>query len=204
MAMRARSSGAFFICLLAACGGHGPSTPSTLPSTQPGSGTSAMQTIVGATVNQAAMNTAMTVSPDGLSRTTTFPCPDGGSMSMTFSSTGPATSGTFTTSSRMEFNACRSQSVTINGDPALLMDGTSTITTGTGATPSSVSMTTHMTGGLRFDGPGASGRSRYDCTMTMAFQIGSDGKATQPTMTSTGTITWEQPLGTVFVRPCGA
>jgi hypothetical protein len=37
-----------------------------------------------------------------------------------------------------------------------------------------------------------------------SFEI---GNATQPqpsmSITSSGTITWEQPLGTVTVRPCG-
>ena len=91
------------------------------------------QSIVAATVSQAAMNTAMTVSPDGLSRTITFPCADGGSMSMTFTSTtGAVLSGTFTSSSRIEFTECRTQTVTINGDPAILMDGAYTFGTATG------------------------------------------------------------------------
>ena len=150
------------------------------------------------------MNTAMTVSPDGLSRTATFPCKDGGSMSMIFTSpTGAVLSGTFTSSSRIEFTECRSQSVTINGDPAILMDGTYTFGTATGSAPSSLTATTRMTGGLRFDGAGTPGRARYDCTMTISIQIGSNGTPAQQTNTASGTITWEQPLGTVVVRPCG-
>jgi hypothetical protein len=62
-----------------------------------------------------------------------------------------------------------------------------------------------MTGGLRFDAAaGTSGRARYDCTMMISMQIGSDGTPAQPTITSSGTITWEQPLGTVAVHSCGA
>ncbi len=108
-----------------------------------------------------------------------------------------------TTSSRIEFTDCRSQTVTINGDPAVMMDGTYTFATTTGNTPSSMTATTRMTGGLRFDTAGVPGRARYDCTLMMSMQIGSDGTPAQPTITSSGTITWEQPLGTVTVRPCG-
>ena len=191
--------------LLAGCGGQGASAPSPLTSsTPPGPGTSTAQSIVAATVSQAAMNTAMTISQDGLSRTVTVPCADGGSMSMTFTSTtGAAVSGALTSSSRLEFTECRTQTVTINGDPALLMDGTYTFATATGSASSTMTATTRMTGGLRFDAAGTPGRARYDCTMMMSMQIGSNGPVAQPTIMSSGTITWEQPLGTVVVRPCG-
>jgi len=158
-------------------------------------------------VNQAAMNTAITVSRLGPSPVVTVPCADGGSMSMTFGSpTQPISSGTFTSSSRLEFTDCRTQTVTINGDPFIMMDGTYTFTTGTGNVPSSMTATTRMTGGLRFDAAGMPGRARYDCTMTTSMPIPANGSSTQPvlaTITSSGTITWEQPLGTVSVRPCG-
>jgi hypothetical protein len=36
----------------------------------------------------------------------------------------------------------------------------------------------------------------------MSMQI-VNGTPSQPSITSSGTITWEQPLGTVSVRPCG-
>ena len=200
--MRACPSGAFLIALglLAGCGGQGPSAPSPLMPP----GTSTTQSIVAATVSQAAMNTAMTVSPDGLSRTITFPCADGGSMSIAVTTTtGAVQSGTLTSSSRIEFTECRRQTVTINGDPAILMDGAYTFGTATGSIASSVTATTRMTGGLRFDAAGTPGRARYDCTMMMSMQIGSNSPPAQPTITSSGTITWEQPLGTVAVHPCG-
>jgi hypothetical protein len=95
------------------------------------------------------------------------------------------------------------QTVTIDGDPAILIDGTYTFSTVTRGVPSSMTATTRMTGGLRFDTSGTPGRARYDCTMTISMQIGSDGIAGQPAFTSSGTITWEQPLGTLAVRPCG-
>ena len=203
--MRACLSGAFLVAvgLLAGCG-QGPSAPSPLiPSTPSGASASITQSLVAAAVSQAAMSTAMTVSPDGLSRTFTFPCADGGSTSVTLTSTmGALQSSTFTSSSRLEFTECRRQTVTVNGDPAILMEGAYTFGTSTGGMPSSVTSTTRMTGGLRFEAAGTLGRARYDCTMTMSMQI-VNGTPAQPTMTSSGTITWEQPLGTVTVRPCG-
>ena len=60
-----------------------------------------------------------------------------------------------------------------------------------------------MTGGLRFDVAGTTGRARYDCTTTISMQIGGPGTPTQPTITSSGTITWKQPLRTAAVMPCG-
>ena len=205
--MRACTSGASLIVLglLAGCGGQGPSAPSQLtPPTPSGPGTSTTQSIVAAAMSQAVLNTAMTVTVNGPSRTMSFPCADGGLMSMTFDTPASGfTSGTLTTSSRIEFIDCRNQTVTMNGDPAILIDGTYTFGSGTGTLPSSMTSTTRMTGGLRFDAAGVAGRARYDCTMTMSMQIGSNGTPAQPTVTSTGTITWAQPLGTVAVMPCG-
>jgi hypothetical protein len=205
--MRACTSGAFLIVLglLAGCGGQGPSAPSQLkPPTASGPGTSTTQNIVAAAMSQAVLNTTLTVTLNVQSRTMSFPCADGGSMSMTFDTPSSiATSGPLTTSSRIEFIDCRNQTVTMNGDPAILIDGTYTFGSGTGTLPSSMTSTTHMTGGLRFDAAGVAGRARYDCTTTMSMQMSSTGPVTQPAVTSSGTITWEQPLGTVMVRPCG-
>jgi hypothetical protein len=201
-AMRAHPFGAFVILgLLAGCGGQSPSAPAAIPSVP---GTSSTLGIVAAAVNQATAKMAMTVSPDGLSRATTVPCADGGSTSVTVTSAGTVTSPTFSSSSRIEFTDCRSQSVTINGDPAIVMDGTYTFERTTGGTVSSVTATTRMTGGLRFDAPGTSGRARYDCTLTISMQINADGTPGPPTIGGSGTITWEQPIGRVSVQSCGA
>jgi len=146
----------------------------------------------------------MSVSPDGLSHTITAPCADGGSTSVTVTSTGSVTSSTFSSASRIEFTDCRSQTVTINGDPAIVMEGTYTFdSTATGAV-SHMTATTRMTGGLRFDASGTSGRARYDCTLTISMQIGADGAPGPPTIAGSGTITWEQPLGRVSIQSCGA
>lgn len=201
--MRARLFSAFVILgLLAGCGGQSPAAPAAIPSA-PGAGTSGTLGIVAAAVNQATART-ITVSPDGLSRTITFPCADGGSTSVTATSTGTVTSATFSSSSRIEFTDCRSQTVTINGDPAIVMDGTYTFERSAGGAVSSLTATTRMTGGLRFDAGGTAGRARYDCTLTIAMQIGADGTPGPPSITGSGTITWEQPLGRVSVQSCGA
>ena len=61
-----------------------------------------------------------------------------------------------------------------------------------------------MTGGVRYDVVGGtSGRARFDCTITIALQIGGDGNPLPPTYTSSGTVTWEE-RGTVTVHSCGA
>lgn len=201
--MRAGSFGAFLLIgLLAGCGGQSPSAPSVLtPSTLANPGASTAQSLVASAVNQAAMNTA-TLPPFALSRTTTSSCADGGTMSITFDG-GGGTSGPFTSSSRLEFTDCRNQGVTMNGEPAILLDSTVTLTRPTGTGPTSVSVTSHMSGGVRFDAPGSTGRARYDCTMTLSVQVASDGTPSQQTFAYSGTMTWEQPLGTVTVRACG-
>src|SRR5262249_18465897 len=144
----------------------------------------------------------LTAAPGGgTSGVLTNACPGGGSMTLTFSATPPAaTSNTITTSARMDFSDCRSQSVTINGDPYLMMSSEYAFSPPTGSP--TVTATNRMTGGLRFDAGGVQGRAQYDCTQTMTMQIGSGGTPTPSAITSTGTITWEQPLGTVTTRPC--
>jgi hypothetical protein len=179
------------------CGGSSPSAPSTVPT---GLSPAAAQGIIGAALTQA---TSMLVSatPDGVSRVIT--CPDGGSLAVSIDAATPADpSGTVTTSSRIEFSDCRSQTVTINGDPYLAMTGEDVFVRGADGTLSSMTATMRRTGGLRFDGGGTQGRARYDCTDVMTLQF-LNGNPSQTTITSTGTISWEQPLGTVTVRPCG-
>jgi hypothetical protein len=104
----------------------------------------------------------------------------------------------------MEYSDCRSQSVTINGDPYLMMTGEHAFTPPavSGGQPS-MTATLRTSGGLRFDAGGTPGRAQYDCTQVLSMQFGGNGTPTQPSVTSTGTITWEQPLGTIRVLPCG-
>ena len=91
----------------------------------------------------------------------------------------------------------------MNGDPALLIDGSYVFLPATGGPPSSMTATTRITGGLRFDAGGTAGRARYDCTLTISMQLGSAGSTAPPSIGSSGTITWEQPLGTLAVQSCG-
>jgi hypothetical protein len=183
------------------CSGSSTTAPSTVAPSA-GINPDAVQGIVGATVTQA---TGMLIgaAPGGLSRVMTQPCPAGGSMTMTFSVTTPTgPSGPLSTSSRTEFSDCRSQTVTINGEPYLTMIGEHTLGPVTDG-GSSISSILRMTGGLRFDAGGMQGRAQYDCTLTVTMQIGGNGTPSPPSITSSGTVTWEQPLGTVTVRPCG-
>jgi len=132
-----------------------------------------------------------------------YPCPEGGSIDTTFSAglpTGPGS--TLTMTSKMEFNACKSQGLVIQGDPYLLTSGEYMIGPIVDNLPSSMTTTTRTTGGVRFTGAGTTGRAQYDCTQLMAIQFSSNGPP-QISATSSGTITWEQPLGTVTTRPCG-
>jgi hypothetical protein len=201
--MRAHRLCASFILagFAAGCGGSSPSAPSTV--TPPGNvSTAATQGIVGAMVTQAT-GMLVSVTPDGLSRTITQPCPDGGSMTLTINVTMPAgQSGTVSTSTRTELSDCRSQTVTMNGDPYLTMAAEHTLVRGADGAMSSMTSTMRMTGGLRFNTGATQGRARYDCTSLMSMQI-VNGTPSQPSITASGTITWEQPLGTVSVRPCG-
>jgi hypothetical protein len=187
--------------LAAGCGGSSPSAPSTLtPPTNVSP--AATQGIVAAALSQAT-SAIVSASPDGLSRVITYNCPGGGSMTMTVNFTTPVgPAGTMTTSTRTEFNDCRSQTVTMNGDPYLMITGEHVFVRGGDGLTSGVTATIRMTGGLRFDVGGIQGRARYDCTQVMSVQI-INGTPSQPSITSSGTITWEQPLGSVAVGPCG-
>jgi len=198
--MRAHGLGAPLIAaaLMAGCGGSSPSAPST--ASPPASVNPAeAQGIVGATLTRAT-SVLLSATPGPSS---VIPCPGGGSMTMTTNVTLPADpSETLTTSTRAEFNECRSQTVTINGDPYLAMAGEHAIVHGADGLILGVTTTLRTTGGLRFDAGGTQGRARYDCTLVSSAPV-VNGTPSQPSISSSGTITWEQPLGTVTVRPCG-
>src|SRR5262249_38315429 len=133
--------------LAAGCGGSSPSAPATVtPSAN--ANAAATQGLVGATVTQAT-SVLLTATPDGVSRV--IPCPNGGSATMTINVTAPAgVSGTGPPSTRTEFTDCRSQTVTINGDPFLTMAGEHVFVRGADGGASSMTATIRMTGGLRF------------------------------------------------------
>jgi hypothetical protein len=114
----------------------------------------------------------------------------------------PGPSGTMTSSMRMDVTDCRSQTVTMNGDPYIMMAGEYVFVRSADGQLSSMTVTDRMTGGLRFTEGATLGRVRYDCTQVISAQI-VNGIPSQPVITSSGTITWEEPLGTVAVRSCG-
>lgn len=183
-------------CLSAACGGHS-SSPTAPTAATPSS--SAGQPIVSATVAQAIAQLGAAPA-SGLS-TITIPCSGGGSVTMTPMSTGtPGPSGDFTTTSRMQFNNCVSGGVTMNGDPyldsALSLSGTASAT---------MTLTVTTTGAVRFDVNGQQGRMLDNCTTTMTIQGPiTPGVLPPMTVSYSGTITWEQPLGsTPVTHACG-
>jgi hypothetical protein len=89
----------------------------------------------------------------------------------------------------------------INGDPSLTIATEHVFTGGMGSALGNSMSTTRITGGLRFDSAATPGRVSYDCTQVVTLQR--DNGTLQPTVSSSGTVTIEHPLGTTTVRPCG-
>ena len=151
-----------------------------------------------------AMSQLAIVAPTGagVPNTFTMPCPGGGSIVMTFTTTPPQPqSNVFRSTSRTEYQDCRNHTVTLNGDPYLETSSEHTFPSIGGPTGES-SSTLRTTGGMRIDSGGVRGRAQFDCTMTanVRFVNGTP----QVSFSSSGTITLEQPLGsTPVVRPCG-
>ena len=172
--------------------------------------TSATISTVSSTVSQALSQTAGgLIGTAGPSLTTTFPCPNGGSVTTTPSVTSgiPAMDGSpavVTISSRTDFNDCRSQSVVIRGDPYLLTTGELTFAPSAPGTQTySGTSTTHTSGGLRFITDGGEGRVQYDCTLVITSKNAGDGNL-QVSITPGGTMSWEFPVGApATVSNCG-
>jgi len=181
----------------AACGGS-PSSPS------PGAGSSnlAAEAAVISTMTTAMRQVAVVGPMTGDTLNTfTMPCTTSGSIVITVGGTLPREANMHRSSSRIEYRECRNQTVTINGDPYLETTGEHSFLT-LGAPDSDSVSTIRMTGGLRFDNAGVQGRVQFNCTNTMTVRFVSGSP--QVSSTSTGTITFEQPLGSVPVaRPCG-
>ena len=182
--------------------GCGKSTSS--PSTVAGTSSLAAESAVRSAMTQAMSQVAFAARTTGVTDNTfTSPCPGGGSIVMTMTSLPQQPGNVFRSSSRIEFRDCTNQTVTINGDPYLetsidlLFSG---LAGGTGG--DSVS-TMRTTGGLRISSNGVQGRVQFSCTTTVSISM-ANGSTPQISSSSTGTTTFEQPLGsTPVVRPCG-
>jgi hypothetical protein len=187
-----------------ACG-SAPTTPSTASSTT--ASVASTQTAVLATIGQAVtQSTSTVVAPSGLlASTNTFECPEGGSVTTTFNVTPPSTpAGAVSLSSRLTFNACQTGSVTLQGDPYIDDSGQYTSVSNSDGS-ADLSITQQMTGGVSFTSSTVQGRAQYHCAtvITMHYTPGATGVPSMTT-TSSGSITWEQPLGsTPVTRPCG-
>jgi hypothetical protein len=189
----------FGVTLCVGCGGGTPTAPSAASSD---SSATAVQTVVAQALTQA----ALTVPTAGmLMGPLTMPCPDGGVMVMTYGPLPPGLTSPISTTSRIEYRDCRSGGTLINGDPYLeLASEYKMAPIGQIGSASAMSWTSTMrqTGGLLFTTNGVQGRATFDCTVETSV-VSTSGTTPQVTRRSSGTITWEQPLGSPTVRPCG-
>jgi hypothetical protein len=152
---------------------------------------------VRATVAQAITQIGITPAYGG---SINVPCPSGGSMTITPMSIGtPTPAGDFSFTSRTEFKDCRSGAVSMNGDPYL-----ENAASFSGLSTATMTSTVNTTGGIRFDVNGQQGRVQYNCTQTMTIQGPiTPGVLPPMTISYSGSITWEQPLGSAPVtRAC--
>ena len=185
--------------LTAGCGGQSPSSPSAS-----GSSSSATQSAVMSAVSQAMSQTALagrTTTVDA--NTITLPCSGGGSMIITLSPLPQVPNEVFRSSSRLEFRDCRNQNVTMNGDPYLDMSIELSFSTPGGALSGNSTSTLRTTGGVRMNSNGVLGRAQFNCTTTVNITV-VNGSTPQVSVSSTGTTTFEQPIGsTPVTRSCG-
>lgn len=181
------------LSLAAGCG-KSPSSPSSVP----GPSSLAAESAVMSAMAQAMSQIALVGRTTGtIPNTFTYPCAGGGSMIMTISPM-PQDGSISRASSRIEFHDCRNQTVTINGDPYL--DTSMEISS---STPGDSVATLRTTGGLRVNSNGVQGRVQFNCTTTVSITM-ANGSSPQVSVSSSGTTTFEQPLGsTPVVRPCG-
>jgi len=186
------------LSLAAGCGGS-PSSPSS------GSVTSSLaaESAVMSAMTQAMSQLAIVgrTSSDTPS-TFSMPCAGGGTIVITLSATLPSQqTNVYRSASRTEFRDCKNQTVTLNGDPYLETSAEHSFPTPGGTGGDSIS-TLQTTGGMRIDSGGVQGRVQLTCTMTVSVRSGNGSP--QVSSTSSGTITFEQPLGSPpVVRPCG-
>ena len=198
--MSRRTLCALLVCLSLAAGcGESPSSPSSVSSASSLAAESAVMSAMAQAMSQTALFGRTT---GDTPNTFTMACPGGGSMVMTMSPLPQQPGNVLRTSSRIEFHDCRNQAVTINGDPYLDTSMEFSFSTPAGGTGDSVS-TMRTTGGMRVNSNGVQGRVQFNCTTTVSISM-SSGSTPQISVSSSGTTTFEQPLGsTPVVRPCG-
>jgi hypothetical protein len=139
----------------------------------------------------------------GTPNSLTAPCSGGGSVVLTMNPLPQEQNNVFRSSSRIEFRDCRTQTVTINGDPYLDTSIELSYSTPAGGPGGDSTSTMRTTGGLRINSSGVQGRVQFNCTTTVTISM-ANGAAPQVSVSSSGTTTFEQPLGsTPVVRPCG-
>ena len=151
-----------------------------------------------------AVSQAAVVGAAGAGAPVQMPCPNGGSITMTFTAAPPPVGGgSFVSSSRIEFDNCQSLGVVMQGDPYIETSGEFTVPPAGNGQITNATTTMRTSGGVRFTMNGVQGRAQFACTQVMTIQFGTGGTP-QISIVSSGTISWEQPLGTVpVVRPCG-
>jgi hypothetical protein len=186
------------LSLAAGCG-NSPSSPSSVSSNSSVAAESAVMSAMAQAMSQTAL-AGRTIGD--APNTFTVPCAGGGSMVMTMNPL-PQQGNVFRSSSRIEFRDCKNQTVTINGDPYLDTSIELSFSSPAGGTSGDSVSTMRTTGGMRMNSNGVQGRVQFNCTTTVSISM-VNGSSHQVSVSSTGTTTFEQPLGsTPVVRACG-
>ena|SRR6187402_887251 len=199
--MGCRSLCALLVGLSLAAGcGKSASSPSPISGTSSLAAESAVRSAMTQAMSQVAFVASSTANAPN---TFSSPCAGGGSIVMTMNPLPQQQGNVLRSSSRIEFRDCTNQAVTINGDPYLETSMDLTLAT-LGAGPSGDSMATmRTTGGVRINSNGVQGRVQFNCTTTVSISM-ANGSSPQISASSSGTTTFEQPIGsTPVVRPCG-
>lgn len=176
-----------------------PTTPSSKSSTSSLVSASAATFALSQAVTQVALAGGAGAA---MANTLTIPCASGGTIVMTLTPLQPPQANAFSMTSRLEFHECVNQTVALNGDP-YLESAVDMLFSSPGTTNGDATSTLRTTGGLRSSNNGVEGRVQMNCTTTASLHI-VNGVPQISSMTSTGTVTVEQPIGATPVeKPCG-
>ena len=187
------------LSLAAGCG-KSSSSPSPVSGTSSLAAESAVRSAMTQAMSQVAFVGSTTLNTPN---TFTSPCAGGGSIVMTLNPLPQQQGNVFRSSSRIEFRDCTNQAVTINGDPYLDTSMDLSFSGLGGGTGGDSVATMRTTGGVRTNSNGVQGRVQFNCTTTVSISM-ANGSSPQISASSSGTTTFEQPIGsTPVVRPCG-